>query len=193
MADETTADAAATPEEAGKTIADEAGAADTSTATNGGVVKDEPKFTQADVDRIIKERLDKAKAAADKQAENARAEAERKAAEEQGEFKKLYETEKANREKAEAEKARIERERLIDRIAATHALPAELRDRLRGESEEELNADAEQLARLVKAETRRTPPASEAQRNGGSDAVIPTEEVAAVAQRMGLKMPVVTH
>jgi len=186
MADEITTEAAATSEGTEKANVATVGA-DTSTATIEGVEK---TFTQADIDRIVKDRLDKAKAQADKQTEAARAEAERKAAEEQGEFKKLYEATTAELERERAAKAQIERERLIDRVATKHGLPDELRDRLRGETEEELAADAEKIAGLLKTDSRRTPPATEATRTGSNDAVVDAAEMAAIAQRMGLKMPV---
>lgn len=161
MADETTVVVADTSEGTEKANATETGVENTDTSTDkseGTTNGTQPKFTQADLDRILKERLDKAQKAADKKAEDARAEAERKAAEEQGEFKKLYEDAEKRRVEAEAKAAQIERERLLDRIAAKHALPDDLRDRLRGDSEEDLDADAEKLAALIaKPDTPKAP------------------------------------
>ena len=73
-------------------------------AQNAGTSQAAPAgatFTQSDVERIVKDRLDRATAKAEAAAAKAAEEAERKAAEQQGEFKKLYETELAKREAAE--------------------------------------------------------------------------------------------
>lgn len=56
---------------------------------NGG--EPEKRFTQEDLERILKERLAQAKRKADEKAEEARKEAERKALEEQGKYKEMYE------------------------------------------------------------------------------------------------------
>ena len=75
-------------------------------------------------------------------AETAAEEAARKAAEEQGEFKRLYEEEKSKREQAEAAKKAAELAHLKAKVSAKHNLPQVLADRLTGETEEELEADA---------------------------------------------------
>ena len=64
---------------------------------------EEPKFTQADLDRAIGERLAREKAKSDKAIEDAQAEAERKRLEEESEFRTLYEAEKVAREQVEAQ------------------------------------------------------------------------------------------
>jgi hypothetical protein len=51
----------------------------------------EKRFTQAELDAIIKDRLAKEKRKADEKADEARKEAERKALEEQGKYKEMYE------------------------------------------------------------------------------------------------------
>lgn len=68
---------------------------------------------------------------------------------EQGKFKELYEAETARREKAESAAQSLEHERLLDRVAAKYKLPESLRSRLHGATEEELDADAEGLAKLL--------------------------------------------
>lgn len=74
-------------------------------------------------------------------------EAERKA-QEQGEFEKLAK-ERADRiAQLEADIAKREHEALRARVAAKHKLPEALADRLRGENEAELEADAKELAKL---------------------------------------------
>src|SRR5690606_23716829 len=60
-----------------------------------------PQYTQADIDRIVGERLAREKAKTDKAIAEAQAEAERKKLEEASEFKALYEAEKAAREQIE--------------------------------------------------------------------------------------------
>jgi hypothetical protein len=72
-------------------------------------------------------------------------EAQRKAAEEQGEYRKLYEAEKASREAAIAEMKAIQVKNLKHQIAADVGLPNGLASRLQGETEEEIKADAEAL------------------------------------------------
>lgn len=68
---------------------------------NGG--EPEKRFTQADIDRIVKERIDRERKKAEEKIEAEREEAERKKLEEQNEFKSLY-------EKAQADLAAIQRE-----------------------------------------------------------------------------------
>lgn len=62
-----------------------------------------PTYTQADIDRIVGERLAREKQKAEKAVEQAKAEAERKKLEEAQEYKALYEAEKAAREKERQE------------------------------------------------------------------------------------------
>ncbi|MCG7345317.1 DUF4355 domain-containing protein [Sporosarcina sp. ACRSL] len=62
-----------------------------------------PTYTQADIDRIVGERLAREKAKADKAVEEAKAEAERKRLEEESEFKTLYEQSQARIAEIEAQ------------------------------------------------------------------------------------------
>jgi hypothetical protein len=152
MAGANTEEATQTTEEVGKNTVADSGTTGTSTETEGTqeTEKATRTFTQAELDQIVKDRLEKANKAAEKKAADARAEAERKAAEEQGNFKTLYEQEKTAREAAETERKQMERERLLDKVAAKHALPERLRNKLEGETEDELEADAIELAKLLK-------------------------------------------
>jgi hypothetical protein len=102
-------------------------------------------FTQADLERILAERLAKAHAKADAQAAKVKEEAERKAAEEQGKYQELY-------EKAQAELAAKDAQlkanaiAIIKRDVATRlGMPAALAARLRGEDEDSIEADAKEL------------------------------------------------
>ncbi|MCB0070300.1 MAG: DUF4355 domain-containing protein [Caldilineaceae bacterium] len=123
---------------------------------NGG---NEARFSQADVDRIVKERLDRAKSQAEKAAAKAAEDAQRKAAEEQGEYKKLYQSLQTKVEEAERRAAELERRELLREAAEKSGLPAALADRLRGESLDELMEDAKTLlASMPKSE--KTAPAT---------------------------------
>jgi len=118
------------------------------TGTNGGE-ETAKTFTQADVDRIISERLKKAESKAAEAANKARQEAERKAAEEQGQYQKLYEQTLAEKQAAEERAKAIELATLRERIARAAGLPDALAARLQGEDEDTLTADAKALAKLM--------------------------------------------
>lgn len=75
-------------------------------------------------------------------------EAKRKEAE-MSEAEKL----KARADKLEAELLQERSERLRLKVASKHALPDALASRLKGETEEELEADAQELAKLLPAKT----------------------------------------
>ena len=102
-------------------------------------------FTQADLDRIVAERLDRAERKAAEKAERARQEAEAKALQEQGKYEQLYQKAQADLERLTQEKRALELATLRRDVAAKHQLPAALVDRLRGEDEAAIEADAKQL------------------------------------------------
>lgn len=81
---------------------------------------------------------------------------------EKTELQKLSEQLEAEKEKRTA----LERESLRARVALAKSLPAELADRLQGETEEELAADADKLIALV---TPPTGPPRASQRQGASE------------------------
>lgn len=82
--------------------------------------------------------------------EAAKEEAARKAAEEQGEFKQLYEQAQQQLAELEAARTKAERAQLLARIATEAGLDATLAERLRGEDEAALRADAKALAERLK-------------------------------------------
>jgi hypothetical protein len=82
-------------------------------------------------------------------ADKANEEAVRKAAEEQGKFKELYELEMSKTQAAEARAKAAELASIKARIGAKLNLPAELLDRLRGETEEDIEADAKTLLAVI--------------------------------------------
>lgn len=92
------------------------------------------------------------------------------------EAKKAAEEKVAGTDEKDARIKALEAENLRVRIGSRHGLPDELIDRLKGETEEEILADAEKLLGLVS--TRKTPPTRqprEALRGGGNPSA-PTEE-----------------
>ena len=128
-------------------------------------------FTQADLDRIVTERLAKEKQRSEAATAKARADAERKAAEEQGEWKKLAEQYKSE---AEAERQRATAASLaVTRrdIAAKLNVPVALADRLQGDTPEAIEADAKQLmAALPKPGTPSANAGSGSRQPGATDA-----------------------
>lgn len=130
----------------------------------------ERTFTQADLDRIVTDRLAKERQRSEVATARAKADAERKAAEEAGEFKKLYEG--ALSKLQEAEQRAIAASLAVTRrdIAARLNVPAALADRLMGDTPEAIEADAKQLlASLPKATTPSANAGSGSKQPGASD------------------------
>ena len=143
---------------AGRTMADETQTAESGTqAQDPGTAPEQSSgeqrtFTQADLDRIVTERLAKEKQRSEALAAKAKADAERKAAEEQGEWKKLAEQYKSEAVAEQAARKAAEIAILRRDVAAKLNVPALLADRLRGETPEDIEADAKLLlAGLPKA------------------------------------------
>ena len=102
-------------------------------------------FSQADIDRIVTERLAKEKAKSEAAVKRAQEEAEAKRLAEQGEFQKLYEQAQAKLQEAEERARALELAGIRRDVAARLNLPAALMDRLRGEDEAAIEADAKAL------------------------------------------------
>lgn len=102
-------------------------------------------FSQADIDRIVTERLAKEKAKSEAAVKRAQEEAEAKRLAEQGEFQKLYEQAQARLQEAEERAKTLQIEGIKRDVAQRLNLPAALIDRLRGEDEAAIEADAKQL------------------------------------------------
>jgi hypothetical protein len=118
-------------------------------------------------------------------AQKAGEDAEKQRLAEQGEYKKLYEDAQAKAaELTDAVKAR-DLALLRQQVAIAKRLPDALSDRLRGETREELEADADAL--LAVMPTKPTAPNLDGGA-GGNRGVAPVtdEEVTAFAQRMGI-------
>jgi len=110
------------------------------------VQNEEKKFTQADLDRVITERLAQEKRVAEEKSKKQKDEDLKKELTEKQEWQKLAETTKKELDEA---KALYEAERLLNlkrTIGIKHNIPLELVDRLKGETETEIEADAVKMA-----------------------------------------------
>lgn len=116
-------------------------------------VKDEPKFTQADLERIVGERLAREKAKTQKQIDDAKAEAERIKLEEANEYKALYEAEKARvaeiEAQAHAERLSAKKQSLLLEAGYPADKLADLLDFVTGDDEEAVKASVEKLTRVA--------------------------------------------
>lgn len=102
-------------------------------------------FSQADIDRIVTERLAKEKAKSEAAVKRAQDEAEAKRLAEQGEYQKLFEQAQAKLQEAEERARALQIEGIRRDVAARLNLPAGLVDRLRGDDETAIEADAKAL------------------------------------------------
>jgi hypothetical protein len=144
-------------------------------------------FTQAEVDNILKDRLARQKAAVEGAAQKAKDEADRLVAEKQGEFEKLYKETLTKFEQAELRAKAAELARIKTTIGSKLALPAELQDRLRGETEEEIEADAKiLLAAIPKPALITNTDASQGVNGSPPTAQFSDEEIREMAARYGV-------
>lgn len=113
--------------------------------TGGDAGESQRTFSESEVERIIKERLERQAKKLEEQQRKAQEEAERKAAEQQGEYKSLYEKTQAELEQTrnEAKAAQLAAARRL--VAKELGISDKIAERLRGETEDELRADAEAL------------------------------------------------
>lgn len=120
---------------------------------NGGgqqpVGDGEKKFTQADFDAALKKALDLKEERARKAALESEEERKRKDAEAAGKWEEVNKQLTDKVQRLEEEKAALERQQLQARVATQTGLPPQLADRLRGESEEEMAADAAAILALM--------------------------------------------
>lgn len=115
----------------------------------------ERTFTQQDVDRIINERIAKERSKAESMAAKAREEAERKAAEEQGKYQELYQAAQQKAANLEAQLRAAEIASIKRDVAQRLNMPIALANRLQGEDEATIEADAKAL---MAALPKPTPP-----------------------------------
>jgi len=145
---------------------------------------DEPKFTQAQLEAIVKERLDRERKASDEKRRKELEDAEAKKLAEQGEFKTIAEREKARADELEARLKQRDFDALRAKVAADNKLPAEWASRLLGGDEAALDADAKALAKTLIPSTP-VPGASPSPRPAGL-AGGPNDEAAQSAQRRSI-------
>jgi hypothetical protein len=107
--------------------------------------KAERTFKQSEVEALVRDRLASAQRKADEAAKKAAADAEAKALKEQGEYKTLYEKLQAELEQERTRAKALEVAGMRRDVAARLQLPVGLVDRLRGETMEDIEADAAAL------------------------------------------------
>ena len=177
MADTTTHEAPAMPEEAVKTTG--ANGEATPPATEGG---DKPKlYTQEDLDRIAAKVRGEEKTRQQKDADRLQQSAEQQRLAEQGEFKTLHQQSEVRAQELQAEIESLRLENLRTQVAAKHRLPEEIGKRLQGATREEMEKDAASLAKHLAPPKA---PDTEGGARQGGDGVLPlAKEVERQAQR----------
>lgn len=111
--------------------------------TNSGT--SDAKFTQADLDRIIKDRLEQERVKSEKAAAKIKADAETQSLTEQGKYKEIADKLQAELAAAQAEARQASLKVMQRDIASKTNLPLALAERLRGETPEEMEADAKSI------------------------------------------------
>lgn len=128
-----------------------------------------PTYTQADIDRIVGERLAREKQKADKAIEEAKAEAERKRLEEENRFKELYEQSQATiaeiESRVQAERLATKKQSLLIEAGYPADKLADLLDFVTGDDEEGVKASVEKLVRVAPP---KAPPVDPAVSSGGN-------------------------
>ncbi len=159
----------------------------TQTATTGDATGQtaEKTFTQADVNRIVKERLEREQGKAEQLAQKAREEAEAKALAEQGKYKELFEKQQKDLEAAAARVKAMELQSLRQTVAAKVGLPVAFVDRLRGETEAEIETDAKSILAIIPKPTAPNINAG----TGGAPAPVTVDAVVAQKRSSGMYAP----
>lgn len=142
-------------------------------------------YTQVDVDRIVNERLQRERGKAEQLATKAREEAEAKALAEQGKYKELFEKQQKDLEAAAAKVKAMELQSLRQTVAAKVGLPAAFVDRLRGETEAEIEADAKSILAIIPKPTAPNINAN----SGGNPAPVTVDAVVAQKRQSGMYTP----
>lgn len=154
----------------------------------GKPTTEERTFTQADIDRIVKERLDRERSRSEAAAKKASEEAERKAAEEQGKFRELYEAEVKARQEALDRMKSLELQSLRSQVAAETGLPNGLASRLIGETKEEIEEDAKKLLASIPKQPTPSLDGGAGSRRQSSGADKPTpEQIREMAARYNVR------
>jgi DNA-binding transcriptional regulator GbsR (MarR family) len=109
-----------------------------------------PITSQEDFDAMIADRLDRARKNIKSEVVKQLAEeADAEAAKKNGDYKKLYEAEKAKVDKYEAEAKERDAKDLRAKIAKDVGLPEDAIHRLQGETEDDLTKDAKNLLKML--------------------------------------------
>ena len=102
-------------------------------------------FTQAELDAIVKERLQREEKRRDEAVKKAAAEAEARHLAEQGKYEELFKKAQSELEQERQRAKSLEIAGIRRDVAARLNLPNGLVDRLRGDTEDEITADAQTL------------------------------------------------
>lgn len=113
------------------------------TGTNSG--QEARTFTQADLDRIIKDRLDKERSKSEQAQAKAKADAETQALAEQGKYKEIADKLQADLQAAQAAAKANEIKMLQMKVAGETKLPAAFAELLKGDNADEMTAHAQAL------------------------------------------------
>jgi ribosome-binding ATPase YchF (GTP1/OBG family) len=114
-------------------------------------------FTQAELDAEIAKRLERERAKTAKAAEDAESERKRKEAETAGQWEEVNRQLTAENVRLKAEKAEAEKAALRLKVATELGLPVQLADRLKGDDEEAMKADAKTILDLLPKAEKTTP------------------------------------
>lgn len=131
---------------------------------------EQPKFTQSQLDAILKDRLAREEKKRAEATEKAKRDAEEKELKEKQEWQKIAENKDNELKTIQAQLKALERKQLQADIAAKIGLPTALATRLQGETAEELEADAKALLEtLPKNEQKPKSPGLHPTNPGGQD------------------------
>lgn len=107
--------------------------------------QEEKKFTQADIDRIVKERLDRANKKKEDAIQKERDDAERKRLEEEGEYKELADKLQEQLDAYKGDALKAKKESLLVKAGYSEEQIGVVAKLLEGESDEELTASLEEV------------------------------------------------
>lgn len=107
------------------------------------------QFSQDQVNKFVADERRKLEAKAKADAQKAAQDAEQAALEKNAEFQKLYEAEKQKVAALEQQVKQLHIQALRAKIGIEVGLPPEISDRLQGDTEEEVRADAEKLKAVL--------------------------------------------
>lgn len=135
-------------------------------ATTPPPVAQPATFSQDEVNRLIGKARDEGKKQAADEAKRKQTEDEAKA---KGEWEKVAQAKEAEVADLKAQLANRDRALLVAKVAALHKLPSELADRLQGDDEAALDADAKALAKVVAARPAPDTEAGSGTNNGAAN------------------------